>query len=215
MLGEDPSFHRIREAQLSHALTLANEEYKAALQNLDAALSNVPSGMPSTDGTLLIERVGRERSTAFRKYMAALREWSDFVLGAADRSSNHPVEDASPGHFSDEALEEYSLDRLADYTVVVVREHLLFCDYCRARLEGIEPVNLVHFTEDGPVYSRATRLTIGKVMVRHWGAQLEHGKVCGSVSAASGYLSESFAQMYPEHRCEGRCGPAKEHGKPR
>jgi len=103
-------------------------------------------------------------------------------------------------------LKEYSLDKLARSSVPAIEEHLRACLPCRTRLEGVEPVNFVHFTADGPIYSRATRLTTGKVMARHWGKELEGGKVFGSVAAARRYLNESFAQMFPEHRCKGQCG---------
>lgn len=83
----------------------------------------------------------------------------------------------------------------------------------RAWLDAIEPVNYVHFTEDGPVYSRATLLTTGKVMARHWGKELDVGKVCESVSAARRYVNASFCQMFPEHTCKGSCGPTQERGK--
>ena len=111
------------------------------------------------------------------------------------------------GHVLEGALEEYSLDELVDSRVGAVEEHLRVCDSCRARLEAIEPVNFVHFTEDGPVYSRATRLTTGKVMARHWGRDMDGGRVFGSVSAARKYLSEFFSQMFPEHKCTVPCGP--------
>ena len=88
----------------------------------------------------------------------------------AVRAVEHPIADG--------ALEEYSLCELAESRVAAVEEQLLVCHFCRARLEAIEPVNFVHFTEDGPVYSRATKLTTGKVMARHWGKDLEGGKVC-------------------------------------
>ena len=116
------------------------------------------------------------------------------------------------GHLLDGALEEYSLAKLAESCVPEIEEHLLACESCRSRLEVIEPINFVHFTEDGPVYSRATRLTTGKVMARHWGRDLDGGKVFGSVSAARKYLNESFAQMFPEHKCKGECGSTQEGG---
>ena len=111
-------------------------------------------------------------------------------------------------HIPDGALEEYSLGKLGESIIDEVEEHLRICDYCRTRRQGIEPVNFVHFTEDGPVYSRATRLTTGKVMARHWGKDLNGGRVFGDVSAARRYLNESFSQMFPRHTCDGRCGPA-------
>jgi hypothetical protein len=112
-------------------------------------------------------------------------------------------------HVSIRTLEECSLGELTESRVGDIEEHLRIWDYCRGRLQGIEPVNFVHFTEDGPVYSRATRLTTGKVIARHCGKELSGGKVCGDLSAARRYLSESFSQMFPEHTCDGRCSPAR------
>jgi hypothetical protein len=116
------------------------------------------------------------------------------------------------GHISDRVLEEYSLETLAKSRLAVT-EHLSVCSLCRTRLEAVEPVNTIHFTDDGPIYSRATRLKTGRVMARHWGTELDGGRVCGSVSAAKSHLTQSFFQMFPEHRCEGRCGcPAQHRG---
>ena len=116
-------------------------------------------------------------------------------------------------HIADGVLEEYSLDKLAESRVPAVQEHLWACGQCCARLEAIELVNFVHFIEDGTVYSRATRLMTGKVMARHWGKDLEGGRVRGSVAAAKQYRGVSFWRMFPEHTCEGRCGPAHGHRK--
>jgi hypothetical protein len=115
-------------------------------------------------------------------------------------------------HISDGVLQEYSLDKLAGLALAAVEEHLLICDQCRTWLDAIEPVSYVHFTEDGPIYSRATLLMEGKVMARHWGKELAVNKECGSVSTARKYLNEYFAKMFPEHKCDGRCGPTREHG---
>jgi hypothetical protein len=111
------------------------------------------------------------------------------------------MEDVLESHISDSVLEAYSLRELAESRTAAVEEHLLVCDCCRARLEAIEPLNFIHFTEDGPIYSRATRLTTGKVVARHWGRELEGGAVFRSVSGARKYLIQSFSQMFPEHTC--------------
>lgn len=121
--------------------------------------------------------------------------------------------DAVEGHISDRALEGYSLDKLAESLLTVLEEHLRACDRCCARLERIEPMNFVHFTKDGPVYLRATRLTTGKVMARNWGVTIDGGKAFGSVSTARRYLIGAFSRMFPEHTCQGRCGPTKGRGK--
>jgi hypothetical protein len=71
-------------------------------------------------------------------------------------------------------------------------------------------VNHIHSTEDGLIYSRATKLAAGRVMARHWGRDLHGGRTLGSVPAARKYLIDSFSQMYPEHTCDGACGEARE-----
>jgi hypothetical protein len=53
-------------------------------------------------------------------------------------------------HPSDGWLEAYSLEKLDALGVTSVEEHLLGCDFCRFRLEAIEPFNFVHYTADGP-----------------------------------------------------------------
>jgi len=114
-------------------------------------------------------------------------------------------------HISQKSLEEYSLDKMVDASVVKIEEHLLICQFCRARLEAMEPFNYVHFTADGPIYSRITRLATGEVMARHWGKDLRGGKLFRTVSEGKRYLTASFAQMFPEHTCGAKCGPTREH----
>lgn len=109
------------------------------------------------------------------------------------------------GHLSDGVLEEYSLDKLRESCLVALEEHLLICDQCRARLEAIEPVNYIHYSQDGPIYSRVTRLATGRLLARHWGKDVDGGKVFGSIVAAKTYLSESFSLMFPEHGCNRWC----------
>jgi predicted anti-sigma-YlaC factor YlaD len=83
-------------------------------------------------------------------------------------------------HISGLVLEEYSLDKLAESGLAAVEEHLLVCEHCRAWLDAIGPANFVHFTEDGPAYSRATLFATGQVMARHWGKSLDRGSVSES-----------------------------------
>ena len=114
-------------------------------------------------------------------------------------------------HITDDSLERYSLDAQPESNADLIEEHFLVCDFCRWRLEAIEPYNYVHFTVDGPFYSRITRLATNKVMARHWGKDLDGGRIFGTISAARRYLTESFAQMFPEHRCRRVCGITQEH----
>lgn len=103
-------------------------------------------------------------------------------------------------------MEEYSLETLPELRLAAVEEHLLACAACGIRLEEIEPVKYIHYTEDGPVYARITRLEMGRLMARLWGQDLHAGKAFGSFYAATEYLSASFARMYPEHQCRDGCG---------
>ncbi|HUE03511.1 MAG TPA: zf-HC2 domain-containing protein [Bryobacteraceae bacterium] len=125
---------------------------------------------------------------------------------APSKSSEDPGPDGVfRGHPSNGSLEEYLLDQLAEADLAGIEEHLLVCDQCRAMLERIEPINYIHYTEDGPVYERITMLTTGAVMARHSGRDLHAGRVFRSFSGAKRYLSESFSQMFPDHICTGLC----------
>jgi len=92
-----------------------------------------------------------------RTAMTAVQAVEIKILCAVNHSTNPTMEDAVEAHISDEVLEKYSLETLAT-PHLSAEIHLMACASCRSRLETIEPVNLVHFTEDGPVYSRATPL---------------------------------------------------------
>ena len=78
-------------------------------------------------------------------------------------------------HISDGALVAYSLDEPLDGGVAGVEEHLLVCDFCRARLVGIEPFNLrpLHRRWAGPFEGHSANdgqgdgAALGKVL-RWW-----------------------------------------------
>ncbi len=110
-------------------------------------------------------------------------------------------------HQSKEDLETYSLGRLAPDRIVSLEQHLLICARCRTRLHAIEPYNFVHYTIDGPFYSRVTKLRTGRFLARHWGQSLEGGKEFRSEQSAKTYLERTFVQLFPEHVCTPRCGP--------
>ena len=86
--------------------------------------------------------------------------------------------------------------------------HLLICALCRNRLAGIEPFNTIHYTADGPFYSRVTKLRNGSFEARHWGCQIDGGGRYSDLAGACKYLVDSFAQMFPEHKCSAACGDA-------
>jgi hypothetical protein len=112
------------------------------------------------------------------------------------------------GHQTGEDLESYSLGRLALSLLPGLEEHLLICPGCRERLQTMEPYNFVHYTGDGPFYSRVTKLRTGMLFARHWGRSLEGGKEFRTREGAKAYLERTFPQVFPEHTCTARCGAA-------
>jgi hypothetical protein len=63
----------------------------------------------------------------------------------------------------------------------------------------------IHATQDGPVFGALHRRALGKWMARHWGAQLDGGRMVDSAEEAKEYLTESFHQMFPDHTCSEQC----------
>lgn len=125
-------------------------------------------------------------------------------------------------HPSSVDLEAYSLGRASDAGLQNVEEHLLTCERCQNELaltdqyiqamkkvlaspSGVRRLRSVHITEDGPIFGAIHLQTNGKWMARHWGRQLDGGRICDSVEDANGYLMESFEQMFPEHICSEQC----------
>jgi hypothetical protein len=106
-------------------------------------------------------------------------------------------------------LESYSLGRTIPSRLEYFERHLLVCVRCQAELDSIEPYNYIHYTRDGPFYSRITKLRTGKYLARHWGRSLEGGKEFRTCDGAKGYLVRSFFRIFREHACTARCGAAK------
>ena len=55
-------------------------EFTAASARFDAMMKERPSGLPHPDGTLRIRQAGIDSRVALRKYMRALREFTDFTV---------------------------------------------------------------------------------------------------------------------------------------
>ena len=108
-------------------------------------------------------------------------------------------------HIGAATLEGYSLQELGREALDTAECHLLICATCRNRLAGIEPFNTVHYTKDGPFYSRITQLRDGSFAARHWGCQIDGGGGYADLAGACTYLVNSFAQMFPEHKCVEAC----------
>jgi hypothetical protein len=109
-------------------------------------------------------------------------------------------------HIGAAALENYSLQELDEEALEAAERHLLECTRCRDRLAGIEPFNTVHYTQDGPFYSRVTQLRDGSFRACHWGCQIDGGRLYLDLAGACQYLLDSFVQMFPEHECGEACG---------
>jgi hypothetical protein len=62
----------------------------------------------------------------------------------------------------------------------------------------------VHDTADGFIYARTERKG-RKWLARHWGEQLHGARECRTMREANEYLTTSFVEMFPEHRCTRRC----------
>jgi hypothetical protein len=106
-------------------------------------------------------------------------------------------------------LEDYSLQKPGPEALEAVEAHLLVCAVCRDWLAGIEPFNSIHYTEDGPFYSRITLLRDGSLWAHHWGCQIKGGDRYRDLVGACKYLLDSFEQMFPEHACGEACGGTK------
>jgi hypothetical protein len=77
-------------------------------------------------------------------------------------------------------------------------------------LKKLISTDIVHLTEDGPI-----RLAVKRTGRTGWsasfsGPSLEGLRRFSSLAAANRYLRRSFAQMFPEHRCDGGCAPTLE-----
>lgn len=81
------------QKRLRGDLVEANERYAQAEKAFTDIVSNVPSGIPSPDGTLRIRQISEERRTASEAYRKASERYSDFVLrGIIPQDSEEPVD---------------------------------------------------------------------------------------------------------------------------
>jgi hypothetical protein len=112
-------------------------------------------------------------------------------------------------HIGAATLEDYSLQELGPEALETAECHLQICAACQKRLAGIEPFNAVHYTQDGPFYSRVSQLRDGSFAARHWGCEIDGGARYADLAGACKYLVDSFVQMFPEHECNKACGDTK------
>lgn len=131
----------------------------------------------------------------------------------------------SPGHPVDDLLEQYSLGRLAGGELRRVEEHLLLCSKCQDRLTAVDSyvramrdgakrltdvrISLTHQTRDGPVHVHVIRSSKGKWIARLLGRELDLMREFASVEEATEYVLQSFAELFPQHRCTRSCAAKK------
>jgi Tfp pilus assembly protein PilF len=72
------------EQRLWLALQMAQAQYREALAEFRAVVSNVPSKIPQPDSSFVLEQAGHRQRLAFQNYAEALKQFSDFVLGTRD-----------------------------------------------------------------------------------------------------------------------------------
>jgi hypothetical protein len=127
-------------------------------------------------------------------------------------------------HTSVVDMTKLAMGQLPTPKSIRVQRHISQCEPCLRQLvertiglallglgpEILVPVNhrrplfIVHDTADGFVYAR-TEHRGRQWIARHWGDQLDGGRECKTMREANEYLTVSFAQMFPEHRCTDRC----------
>ena len=127
-------------------------------------------------------------------------------------SQEHPEEDR---------LEQYSLGRLAGSDLRRLEEHLLLCPKCQDRLTEVDAyvramrdgakrltdlrIRLTHQTRDGPVHVHVIRSSKEKWTARLRGRELDLMQQFTTVEEATEYALQSFADLFPQHRCTRSC----------
>ena len=100
------------------------------------------------------------------------------------------------------------------------------CELCQDRLGAVDALRFAvrlaesksvktrrldfcHDTEDGIIVSEVHRVGRGKWFARHYGSQLDGGKLTRTLREANAYLLESFHLMFPKHVCTEWCEPIR------
>ena len=96
-----------------------------------------------------------------------------------------------------QVLYSFSVGSLAPPLLSGLERRLLVCRRCLERLSAIEPCSFVHYTGDGPFYSRVTLLRTGMLFARHWGRSLEGGRRFRTHEAAKTGLNAVLPSMTP------------------
>jgi hypothetical protein len=68
-------------------MAAAQAEFMEMQRSLDDLIRAAPSGLPLSDGQLLLAQSGRRLTEAFEKYQDALQKYYDFVVGGRNRGA--------------------------------------------------------------------------------------------------------------------------------
>ena len=125
----------------------------------------------------------------------------------------------SARHPKTATLELYVVNRLTEPRLGRLEEHLLLCAECQGRVNSLDAYHAVlkealrdvkaevHYTKDGLIYNWVQVLPNGRYVGRHRGATLDGGSEFATHRQAKTFLKRSFAEMFPDHRCNRNCLP--------
>jgi YesN/AraC family two-component response regulator len=82
-------------AQLKHETEKARAQWLRSIEEQAEVLSEVPSQLPGSDGSLLIENAGRKRKAAYLKYMDSLHKYRNCLREPTQPGSPEP-KDSGP-----------------------------------------------------------------------------------------------------------------------
>jgi hypothetical protein len=68
------------EQRLRGELDKAREAYGAASREFDSLVKDIPRGIPQPDGDFRIQQAGEASRAALRKYLLALKQFSQYTL---------------------------------------------------------------------------------------------------------------------------------------
>jgi anti-sigma factor RsiW len=127
-------------------------------------------------------------------------------------------------HPSDNSLEDYARGTLDAGVAELVRQHLETCHRCCRSVDEIRrfvaalavadaelrsrPLSFIHHTEQGPVRLVVKPGASGDWVAMVAGATVELLGRHNDVWTANDQAIRAFEEMFPEHRCTCRCGPA-------
>ena len=105
------------------------------------------------------------------------------------------------------------MNQMPPHEIREFEEHVAICPRCAEIVEGARdpppidppPVSLVHQTEDGPVHLWASPDKESGWKARIWGQQLAGAHRFQTLVEANRHLLDSFARMFPDHRCSAGC----------